>query len=83
MKTEAKEQLTVSTTTTTMSSTSSVELDSISSEDAKMEQKQLSFERKTDSTAKTVENVNSLKADDSGIAMKRTILNSSINSQKS
>lgn len=83
MKTETKEQLTTAITTTNTNSLSSpsIERDNISPEDAKMEQKQLSFDRNMN-TAKTVESIASSQADGSETAMIRAALNSSTNSLK-
>lgn len=79
MKTETKEQSTTATNTNSLSS--SPVHDNIAPEDAKMEQKQLSFDQKID-TAKTVENINSSQADGSEAAMNRTPVNSNTNSLK-
>lgn len=69
------------TTKATNSQLSSSFEENIASEDAKMEQKQLSFDQKID-TAKTVDNISSLQADGSEAAMNRTSINLNINSHK-
>jgi hypothetical protein len=69
------------TTKATNSQLSSSLEENISLEDAKMEQKQLSFDQKID-TAKTVDNISSLQADGSEAAMNRTSVNLNINSYK-
>ena len=69
------------TTKATNSQLSSSLEENITPEDAKMEQKQLSFDQKID-TAKTVDNISSLQADGSEAAMNRTLVNLNINSYK-
>lgn len=69
------------TTKATNSQLSSSLEENITPEDAKMEQKQLSFDQKID-TAKTVDNISSLQADGSEAAMNRTSVNLNINSYK-
>jgi len=69
------------TTKATNSQLSSSLEENITPEDAKMEQKQLSFDQKID-TAKTVDNISSLQADGSEAAMNRTSVHLNINSYK-
>ena len=69
------------TTKATNSQLSSSFEENITPEDAKMEQKQLSFDQKID-TAKTVDNISSSQADGSEAAMNRTSVNLNINSYK-
>ncbi|XP_070491165.1 serine-rich adhesin for platelets isoform X2 [Chironomus tepperi] len=78
--TQSNDMKTETTKATNSQLTSSFE-ENIAPEDAKMEQKQLSFDQKID-TAKTVDNISSSQADGSEAAMNRTSVNLNINSHK-